>query len=174
MDGLKSRPQKKKLSRNLLQMKFMKKTKEKEDQAEEDAEGHTLFQRDITKTMEKQGSRFIVEPSFARIEDLIFGRLAYHGMNPAIEKKMANERALEEERIAEFAEKDINDEEMIAAMPSLAASIKRKFGNKRSHSKIEPKKPSSSEIHKFLSDSRALASEICSKKAKFLKPSEDV
>nr|ACO14793.1 M-phase phosphoprotein 6 [Caligus clemensi] len=131
MDGLKSRPQKKKLSKNLLEMKFMKKTKEKEEQDQEDAEGQTLFRRDITKSMQKQGSRFIIEPSFAHIEDLIFGRLAYHGMNPAIEKQMQNESIKEEERLAELAEKDIDDEEMIAAMPSLAASIQRKFKQKK-------------------------------------------
>eukprot|EP00096_Caligus_rogercresseyi_P003503 TRINITY_DN1662_c0_g1_i1.p2 TRINITY_DN1662_c0_g1~~TRINITY_DN1662_c0_g1_i1.p2 ORF type:complete len:153 (+),score=59.23 TRINITY_DN1662_c0_g1_i1:1035-1493(+) len=152
----------------------MKKTKEKEDQEQEDSEGHTLFKRDITKNMQKQGSRFIIEPSFAHIEDLIFGRLAYHGMNPSIEKKMENERILEEERLSELNEKEINDEEMIAAMPSLAASIQRKFGQKRTFSKVEPKKPSSMEINKLLSDSRNLTSKISNKKAKFAKPSGEL
>ena len=40
--------------------------------------------------MKFQGSRFIAEPSYVNIENLTFGRLAFHGMNPEIEK-MADE-----------------------------------------------------------------------------------
>ena len=44
----------------------------------------------ISDAMKFQGSRFIAEPSYVNIENLTFGRLAFHGMNPEIEK-MAEE-----------------------------------------------------------------------------------
>ena len=42
-------------------------------------------------------SRFIIDPSYASIEDLNFGRIAFHGMNPEIEKMAENERIRREE-----------------------------------------------------------------------------
>ena len=45
-------------------------------------------------------SRFIVDPSYASVEDLCFGRIAFHGMNPEIEKMMTNERIRHEEKEA--------------------------------------------------------------------------
>ena len=41
--------------------------------------------------------RFIIDPSYASIEDLNFGRIAFHGMNPEIEKMAENERVRREE-----------------------------------------------------------------------------
>ena len=42
-------------------------------------------------------TRFIIDPSYASIEDLNFGRIAFHGMNPEIEKMAENERIRREE-----------------------------------------------------------------------------
>ena len=68
----------------------MKRTKERYDIDEEDEERRAMFAGSISDAMKHQGSRFIAEPSYVNIENLTFGRLAFHGMNPDIEK-MAEE-----------------------------------------------------------------------------------
>jgi hypothetical protein len=41
-----------------------------------------------------------LDPSYASVEDLSFGRIAFHGMNPEIEKMVENERIRQEEKEA--------------------------------------------------------------------------
>ena len=41
-----------------------------------------------------------MDPSYASVEDLSFGRLAFHGMNPEIEKMAENEKIRQEEEAA--------------------------------------------------------------------------
>ena len=54
----------------------------------------------------------MTEPSFAVAENLIFGRLAFNGANPEIEKMMENRRLRAEEAAEAKREKDVQDEEM--------------------------------------------------------------
>ena len=42
-------------------------------------------------------NRFLLDPSYASVEELSFGRIAFHGMNPEIEKMMENERLRKEQ-----------------------------------------------------------------------------
>ena len=46
-----------------------------------------------------------MEPSYVNFENLNFGRMAFRGMNPEIEKMMENERIREEEAGRERTEK---------------------------------------------------------------------
>ena len=69
-----------KLSKNLLQMKFMQKTK---DELEENQDAQ-LFSQHPDYLAKKQKYHF--EPSYQYFENLKFGRTSYKGMNHEIEK----------------------------------------------------------------------------------------
>ena len=70
-----------------------------------------------------------MEPSYVNIENLVFGRMAFRGMNPEIERLMELERNRAEEAAAAAAEKDVGDQEM--AEVALANTVARKFAPKR-------------------------------------------
>ena len=123
---------KKKLSKNVLEMKFMKRTKEKTEIEHENEERQAMFASSITAAMKHQGSRFITEPSYVNIENLNFGRLAFHGMNPEIEKMAEDDRIQKEEAEAELREKDVQDEEMLEYYSSnVSNTVNKKFATKR-------------------------------------------
>merc|ERR1712170_239038 len=105
----------------------MKRTKEKVEIEEENQEREDMYASSISDAMKFQGSRFIAEPSYANIENLTFGRLAFHGMNPEIEK-MAEE-AEEAESIKK--EKDVQDAEMADFYSSMNSTVAKKFSTKR-------------------------------------------
>merc|ERR1712080_416327 len=120
---------KKRLSKNVLEMKFMKRTKERTAIEIENEERQTMFADFISDAMKHQGSRFIAEPSYVNIENLTFGRMAFNGMNPEIEKMAEEERLKVEEAEATKREKDVQDEEM--AEFYMASTISKKFASKR-------------------------------------------
>ncbi|XP_023220033.1 M-phase phosphoprotein 6-like [Centruroides sculpturatus] len=76
------------LSKNLLKMKFMKRSKEKIEQKQEELEKKALFETELIDLLKKEGKRFLIEPSYAPCEQLVFGRMSFKGMNPEIEKLM--------------------------------------------------------------------------------------
>ena len=75
--------------------------------------------------------RFVLNPSFSSVEDLNFGRMAFLGMNPEIEKMAANEKAKLEEQMSEQKEKDIQDEDMAEHYQSVVKTVGKKFVSKR-------------------------------------------
>ncbi len=75
--------------------------------------------------------RFTVEPSYAKVENLVFGRMAFRGMNPEVERMMEAERAREEEEAAARRETAVDDEAMAAHFGNLRATVGRKFATKR-------------------------------------------
>ncbi len=77
--------------------------------------------------------RFIVEPSHVNIENLSFGRMAFHGMNPEIEKMAKDERVRMEEAEEARREKDVQDDEMAEFFSSVNSTVAKKFATKRSH-----------------------------------------
>ena len=123
---------KKKLSKNVLEMKFMKRTKEKTEIEAENEERQAMFANSITTAMKHQGSRFITEPSYVNIENLTFGRLAFNGMNPEIEKMAEDDRAQKEEAESDKREKDVQDEEMLEYYSNVSNTVNKKFATKRS------------------------------------------
>ena len=77
--NMERRPGKKKLSKNLLEMKFMKRTKEKTEKIEEEEVRSRMFDGEVSGAMRDGASRIVVEPSYVNIENLRFGRLAFKG-----------------------------------------------------------------------------------------------
>ncbi|XP_003700334.1 M-phase phosphoprotein 6 [Megachile rotundata] len=136
-----------KLSKSILEMKFMKRTKEKVEREQFQEEGEEYFGNELTKRMKQESERFIIEPSYAFCENLIEGRLSFHGMNPEIEKLMEAEQnsynAVEEAK----KEKDISDEQMAESWKGNGKKkMKSKYNSKsslRSNNEFEPlpKKP---------------------------------
>ncbi|KOC70669.1 M-phase phosphoprotein 6 [Habropoda laboriosa] len=102
-----------KLSKSILEMKFMKRTKEKVEKQQFQEEGEEYFGNELTKRMKKESERFIIEPSYVFCEKLIDGRVSFRGMNPEIEKLMEAEQNNERVKIEEKNETDISDEQMV-------------------------------------------------------------
>ncbi|TMW53185.1 hypothetical protein DOY81_001728 [Sarcophaga bullata] len=100
------------LSKGILEMKFMQRTKAKVDKEIEAAEGRAMYSNEITDKMLNSNSNFIIEPSFVHCENLIEGRLSFRGMNPEIERLLELER--EEKAAAKRQEQstDVSTEEM--------------------------------------------------------------
>ncbi|KAK7872471.1 hypothetical protein R5R35_014264 [Gryllus longicercus] len=121
--------EKKKLSKGLLEMKFMKRSKEKAEKELEAEETESLFA--IPSKM-KQGTKYIIEPSYIPCEDLIVGRLSFNGMNPEIELIMQKEAGIvQEEPEIKEEEADVTEEEMARHYSSLVNTTAKKFKTKR-------------------------------------------
>ncbi|XP_026469895.1 M-phase phosphoprotein 6-like [Ctenocephalides felis] len=104
---------KRKLSKSILEMKFMKRTKEKFQQEQEDEEGRNMYSNEITDKMRhNKGSQYIEETSFAICEDLLIGRLSYKGMNPEIERILELEELEKAAKETPKDEADVTDKEM--------------------------------------------------------------
>ncbi|XP_022100918.1 M-phase phosphoprotein 6-like [Acanthaster planci] len=136
-----------KLSKNLMQMKFMQRTQESNAQKEaEEAEQRrhnddTHWFLDLPEITAKE-SKFEVEPSFAVCENLKFGRMSFKGMNPSIEKLMRSMEAEELEAKSEQREREmtVSDEEMARRYSTLVGTIANKFTKKRHRTKA-PEEP---------------------------------
>lgn len=98
------------LPKSVLDMKFMKKTKERIEKEIENTHDHeNLYANIITNEMRAAPSNFISESSFIFCEDLLEGRLSFKGMNPEIERLMQADVKEETVDNGEM-EKDISDE----------------------------------------------------------------
>lgn len=100
------------LSKGILEMKFMQRTKAKVDKEIEAAEGRAMYSNEITDKMLNSNSNFIIEPSFVHCDNLIDGRLSFRGMNPEIERLLELER--EEKSAAKRQEQstDVSTQDM--------------------------------------------------------------
>lgn len=80
------------LPKAILDMKFMKKSKEKYEKELENTRGYDdMYSHIISDKMRQATGNYIVENSFIFCDQLIQGRVSYKGMNPEIEKLMALE-----------------------------------------------------------------------------------
>ncbi|XP_053687961.1 M-phase phosphoprotein 6 [Sabethes cyaneus] len=130
------------LSKGILEMKFMSRTREKIEKEKDDAEGRALYSNEITDKMLHDSSKYIIETSYVPCEDLIEGRVSYGGMNPEIERIIELEKnkdlaALMEQQQAEAAEKqrmrrDVPDEEMAKFYTSMVKTMKKKYDKRQS------------------------------------------
>nr|XP_023019506.1 M-phase phosphoprotein 6 [Leptinotarsa decemlineata] len=116
-----------KLSKGILDMKFMKKTKEKVEKEKDDLEGHIMYSSEITEEMRRSGNLVFVSTSMANIRTLVDGRLSFGGMNPEIEKLMANDYGKQLEDEEKRKEKDITDVEMAEGYSTLVNTMGKKF-----------------------------------------------
>ncbi|XP_076275758.1 M-phase phosphoprotein 6 [Rhynchophorus ferrugineus] len=123
-----------KLSKAILEMKFMKKTKEKVAKEEENAESREMYSHEITEEMKKNGNIIFRPASITVCKRLVDGRLSFGGMNPEVEKMMENDYNKRYTEAEKKKEKDITDEEM-AIQHSTVATISNKFKSKRNRNK---------------------------------------
>ncbi|XP_034829740.1 M-phase phosphoprotein 6 [Maniola hyperantus] len=97
------------LPKSVLEMKFMKKTKERLEKELENTLGHEdLYSNIITNEMRHATGNYISESSFVFCEDLIEGRVSFKGMNPEIERIMESEN--KQNDCDGEMQKDISDE----------------------------------------------------------------
>lgn len=78
----KSKPR---LSRGVLDMKFMQRTKVKVEKEADDEQSRALYSNEINQKMLNSTSNFVVESSYSICAGLIDGRLSFRGMNPELE-----------------------------------------------------------------------------------------
>ncbi|KAH3769096.1 M-phase phosphoprotein 6-like [Dreissena polymorpha] len=126
-----------KLSGNVLQMKFMKRSalriereKSEEERKQVIDDEHWVLDLPVVEMKE---SNFIIEPSYVACENLVYGRMSFKGFNPEVEKLMklhSDQSKLEE---AERKEKEIsvNDVEMAERYSTLVGTVGKKFSKKR-------------------------------------------
>ncbi|XP_076762896.1 M-phase phosphoprotein 6 [Xylocopa sonorina] len=124
-----------KLSKSILEMKFMKRTKEKVEKQQFQEEGEEYFGNELTKRMKKESERFIIEPSYVFCEKLIDGRVSFQGMNPEIEKLMEEERSNETVKVKPKEEADISEEQMAENWKNYRKIVKAEHKNERSFRK---------------------------------------
>ncbi|KAB0802258.1 hypothetical protein PPYR_04444 [Photinus pyralis] len=130
-----------KLSRAVLEMKFMKKTKERVEKEKDDAEGEAMYANEITEAMRKSGNINFTEVGIFTCKDLIEGRLSFNGMNPEIEKLMNDyhQKLIKTDKVRET---EISDVEMANAYSSTVNTMGKKFETKRNRKKNKFLKPS--------------------------------
>lgn len=146
-----------KLSKSILEMKFMKKTKEKVEKEADDEEGRQMYAGQITDKMLHGDCLYINEDSFVPCEDLIVGRVSYRGMNPEIERILELEDESKQAVLIKEQELDVNDKDMAKHYTTLVNTIGKKFNPK------ERKHKTKSEMAEFQQN----------KKAKFIKPTDE-
>lgn len=131
-----------KLSKAVLEMKFMKRTKERVEKeaaaaaASEEATGEGgLYASEITDEMRK-GSCCMVEPSLALCLDLLDGRRSYRGMNPEVERLMRLEEGPQDQQAAEV---EVSDAQMADYYNPLVDTMQKKFKSKNQLINNNPK-----------------------------------
>lgn len=129
------------LSKGILEMKFMMKTKVKVDKEAEEDEGKHMYQNEITDKM-GSNSNFLIEPSFVNIEELSVCRFSCRGMNPEIEKLLLNEKLGKEAATKPKMETEVSDKEMAT------------FYNKTNEEGSFNKKRKFESVHKKLKNKR--------------------
>lgn len=179
------RANKKKLSKHLLEMKFMKRTREKTEIQDEEEIRSQMFDSEVTPAMRVEGDRFVLESSYMPIENLKFGRLSFKGMNPEIETIMLEEAGREESTRAQ--EQEVTDQEMADRYSNLVGTINKKFTKKRDAegrrtavgggrampSGSTPTSTLLAQTSNFLAQVRKESEQNQAKKANFQKPPED-
>uniref|UniRef100_T1H6H5 M-phase phosphoprotein 6 n=1 Tax=Megaselia scalaris TaxID=36166 RepID=T1H6H5_MEGSC len=124
------------LSKGILEMKFMMKTKVKVDKEAEEDEGKHMYQNEITDKM-GSNSNFLIEPSFVNIEELSVCRFSCRGMNPEIEKLLLNEKLGKEAATKPKMETEVSDKEMATFYNKTNDLIKKEI---RIHKKLKNKR----------------------------------
>lgn len=128
------------LSKGILEMKFMKKSKDRVQREQEAAEGQAMYSNEITEEMKKSGNIVFSEAGISQCKNLIEGRLSFGGMNPEIEKLMQNDYAKKKGEAEAKLETEVSDVQM-AEYSSLTNAISNKFNSKKNKNKRKFLKP---------------------------------
>lgn len=141
-------PKKVSLSKSILQMKFMKRTKDKVEKEHFQEEGEEYFGSELTSRMKEASGKFLIEPSYVFCEGLADGRLSFQGMNPTVEKLMEAKENAKRAKIEVKQEADISDEQMAVQWKKMRTKFdkvnkNRKAQHIKSNDQDEPlrKKP---------------------------------
>ncbi|XP_017043872.1 M-phase phosphoprotein 6 [Drosophila ficusphila] len=129
----KSKPR---LSRGVLDMKFMQRTKVKVEKEADDEQSRALYSNEINQKMLNSNSNFLVESSYSICAGLIDGRLSFRGMNPELELLMEQELAEKQGRMKPEQPKEVSDQDMAKAYyankaPTVTGSMGKKFSTKK-------------------------------------------
>ncbi|XP_046842440.1 M-phase phosphoprotein 6-like [Xenia sp. Carnegie-2017] len=162
------RKERKKLSKNLLKMKFMQRTEEaklrqklEEEEKREIDETHWVLDNEESA---KDVNVWEYEPSFVVCENLLpTGRMSFKKFNPTIEKLFKEIVAQKELAECEDREREecVTDEQMVERFNSLIDTVDKKFSAKRKRQNVaHEKKPEQARLSK-------------KQKMKFKKPKED-
>ncbi|EDV99102.1 M-phase phosphoprotein 6 [Drosophila grimshawi] len=100
------------LSRGVLDMKFMQRTKAKVEKEDDDEQSRALYSNELNQKMLNSNSNFIIEPSYSICAGLSDGRLSFRGMNPELERLLELERAEKEGKTKPEQPTEVNDEQM--------------------------------------------------------------
>lgn len=118
------------LSKSILEMKFMKRTKEKVIKEEDAAEGRAMYLSEMTDKMLSGNSQFIIEPSYVPCENLKEGRVSFRGMNPEIERLLELEEMEKQAKLDQDVKKDVTDSEMADYYGNVVRTMQKKFETK--------------------------------------------
>lgn len=106
------------LPKSVLDMKFMKRSKDRIERELENTKGHEeLYSNIITNEMRSATGNYVSESSFIFCEDLLEGRLSFKGMNPEIERLMELENASKKGH--DGMQKDVSDEDLLRNVEKL-------------------------------------------------------
>ncbi|KAL6448218.1 hypothetical protein ACFW04_000306 [Cataglyphis niger] len=149
------------LSKSILDMKFMKRTKDKVEKQQFQEEGEEYFGSRLTSRMKEASGKFFMEPSYIFCEELVNGRLSFQGMNPAIEKLMEARENAKRAETETKEEVDISDEQMTVQWQKMRTKfdIMQRKSQHKTNRKLQHSKTDCND-------------EPIGKKPKFLKPAE--
>lgn len=99
------------LPKSVLDMKFMKKTRDRIEKERQNTQDHdSMYSNIITNEMRQASGNFITESSFIFCDQLLDGRLSFKGMNPEIERLMELEACSKQGELEQEIQKDVSDE----------------------------------------------------------------
>lgn len=150
----KSKP---KLSRGVLDMKFMQRTKVKVAKEEDDEQSRALYSNELNDKMLNSNSNYIIEPSYSICEGLIEGRLSFRGMNPELERLLELEREEKAAQKKPEQPKEVTDQEMAQTYyankaPAASNSMQKKFSTKKEFRKRNSNQNNKSQFKKPRND----------------------
>ncbi|KAK2581644.1 hypothetical protein KPH14_002144 [Odynerus spinipes] len=135
-------PNKSKLSKSILEMKFMKRTKEKVEKQMIQEEGEEYFGGQLSIKLKNESEKFVIEPSYVFCEQLIDGRLSFQGMNPELEKLLEMEYNNKQMELEKKQETDVTDEQLAEEWISRKkGKNKYKFQKKQTEKQTESDEP---------------------------------
>ncbi|KAJ8680930.1 hypothetical protein QAD02_016717 [Eretmocerus hayati] len=118
------------LSKSILEMKFMKKTRDKVEKETSQREGEEYFGNVFS--LPKKCGNYITEGSYAFCEGLIEGRLSFQGENPELERLLELEEVEKTGKKEERMTADVSDEQMAAVWKSTTKiNVKNILKNER-------------------------------------------
>lgn len=175
-----------KLSKGILEMKFMKRTRDKVIKEEDDEEGRAMYASQITDRMLRQGEcPYIVESSFVPCENLKDGRFSFRGMNPEIERLLELEELARQAAESKTIKRDVSDQEMAdhyygnlantmaKAYDRRAASGQKNHPNRRKMNLPDPVNHQSQPQQHQQNNQQHQGRHINPKRPRFIKPDDD-